>query len=132
MFGGELGLNEHVILHTITPYVFLFLCLTLGIIDNDIKHKLSRFQNWIIALIILAITALIFTSLFIQWTPTENTSIAGIQGRYFLPFLPLAILLMGNLKIKADYKEEKTVKFISITILLMQINVILSILSRNM
>lgn len=132
MFGGELGLNEHVILHTITPYVFLFLCLTLGIIDNDIKHKLSRFQNWIIALIILAITALIFTSLFIQWTPTENTSIAGIQGRYFLPFLPLAILLMGNLKIKADYKEETTVKFISITILLMQINVILSILSRNM
>lgn len=131
MFGGELGLNEHVILNTVIPYTFMFLCLILGIIDNDIKNKLSKFQNCIIILIILAITALIFTSLYIQWTPTESTSIAGIQGRYFLPILPLAILLMGNLKIKANYKEETIVKFMSITILLTQINVILSILSRN-
>ncbi len=131
MFGGSLGLNEHIILNTITPYVFLFLSLMLGVVDSDIKQRLSKFQNWIIALIILAITVLIFTSLYIQWTPTESTRIAGVQGRYFIPFLPLAILLMGNLKIKAEYKEENIVKFISVTILLTQINVILSILSRN-
>jgi len=132
MFGGSLGLNEHVLLNCITPYVFLFLCLMLGVADDEIKEKMSKFQRNIIILIILAITILIFTSLYIQWNSPDATNIDGIQGRYFIPFLPLVILLMGKLKIKAEYKEESIIKFISITILLTQINVIISILSRNL
>lgn len=98
MFGGEVGLNEHVILHTFVPYVFFIISLTAGILNEEIKNKFSRYQTIIIALIILAIVGLVFTSLYIQWTETEEVTIKGVQGRYFLPVLPLILLLLRKTK----------------------------------
>lgn len=48
--------------------------------------------------------AMIFVSMFISWTPRESKEIFGIQGRYFLPLLPIAILLFYNktITIKKD------------------------------
>ena len=45
----------------------------------------------------LANVLLIYTSLYVQWTPASNgvsqiTEIIGIQGRYFLPILPIMMV----------------------------------------
>jgi len=98
MFGGEVGLNEHVILHTFVPYVFMVVSLMAGILNEEIKDKFSKFQTIIIALIVLAVVGLIFTSLYIQWTGTTEVAIKGVQGRYFLPILPLVLLLLRKIK----------------------------------
>ena len=98
MFGGEVGLNEHVILHTFVPYVFIVISLMAGILNEEIKNKFSKFQTIIIVLIALAIIGLVFTSLYIQWTETTEVVIKGVQGRYFLPILPLILLLLRKAK----------------------------------
>lgn len=98
MFGGEIGLNEHVILHSIVPYTFCILSLITGLINTEIKNKFSKYQTVIIVLIILAIIVLVFTSLYIQWTKPTDIIIEGVQGRYFLPILPLILLLLRKIK----------------------------------
>lgn len=42
------------------------------------------------------ISVLIFLSLFLGWTPVGATYVQGIQGRYFLPILPLFLLTLQN------------------------------------
>lgn len=124
MLGGEVGLNEFVILNTIVPVTFFLMCLLATFNTRENRPKFSLYQVVIISLIVLAIIGLIFTSLYIQWTKTESDSIMGVQGRYFLPVLPLALLLFSCFKIKLEYSEESIIKFITIGILLLQICII--------
>ena len=54
-----------------------------------------------------AVLMLIFASLYVQWTPGEPPfieEIQGIQGRYFLPFLPAALIGI------AGFPEKKTAR----------------------
>lgn len=44
---------------------------------------------------------MVFVSMFISWTPRESTVISGIQGRYFLPLLPLCLTLPGTFPVTA-------------------------------
>lgn len=130
-FGGELGLNEHVLINNFTPYIFLILCVFLGLFDKDLKGRLTLFQIIVIGLVIISIIGLIFTSLYLQWTPVEDTSIAGVQGRYFIPILPLLIFLLSKAKTSSEYSEDKILKFTCIAILLTQINITMEILINN-
>ena len=54
---------------------------------------------------------LIYTSLYIQWTDDGNLKITGVQGRYYIPLLPLIGLVIGNLvKTKNEYREDDMTK----------------------
>ena len=99
------------------------------ILDNDIKGKLKKYQIFWISITILAIIGLIFTSLYVQWTYVGNNSILGVQGRYFLPILPLIMLLIASkIKIKSLYEEKNVNKFVAISIMVLHIYTILQIL----
>lgn len=124
MLGGEVGLNEYVILNTIVPFTFVILCLLATYSEDKCKQKFSLYQIIIMFLIVFAIVGLIFTSLYLQWTKTESNSIMGVQGRYFIPILPLILLLLSNLKIKLEYSETTVIKCITIGILMLQICII--------
>lgn len=122
LFGADLGWGEFVKLYAIVPYAFLAIYLFVATTDEEIKDKLKTYQLVWIVLVVLAVIALIFTSLYVQWTTIGKESIAGVQGRYFLPILPLIMLLLGScLKIKTTYKEENINKFITIAMLVLQI-----------
>lgn len=133
LFGADLGWGELIKLYSIVPYVFLTIYLFTAITDNELKDKFKKYQIVWISLVILAIVGLIFTSLYVQWTTVGQTSIAGIQGRYFLPILPLVMLLMGSVvKVKSLYNEEKVTKFVGISILVLQIFTISQILVEHL
>lgn len=60
----------------------------------DFKLNLRVLFIWMLC---LANVLLIYTSLYVQWTPALNgvsqiTKIIGIQGRYFLPILPIMMV----------------------------------------
>lgn len=48
----------------------------------------------VIALALLASVAMIFGALYVSWTPVGQRIVDGVQGRYFLPLLPLLALLL--------------------------------------
>ena len=133
LFGADLGWGELIKLYSIVPYAFLGIYLFTAITDNELKDKFKRYQIVWISLVVLAIVGLIFTSLYVQWTTVGQTSIAGIQGRYFLPILPLVMLLLGSVvKVKSLYNEEKVTKFVGISILVLQIFTISQILIEHL
>ena len=129
MFGERLGWGELISVHSIVPYTLFIMAIYITISDKSIKEKFDVYQNLIIIFVLLSIIALIFTSLYVQWTTCESDSIAGIQGRYFIPILPLIMIEIGNkVKIITQYKEEKGIKLIGITGIILQILVISQII----
>lgn len=123
-FGGEAGLNEYIDMHTIVPVVFFALCLVATFGMKEKYPKLTKLEIIIMALIVLAVVGLIFTSLYLQWTKTSENVIKGVQGRYFIPILPLLFILLSQIKIKLDYSDATIMKIITVGILMIQIYVI--------
>ncbi len=113
-----------VILNTLVPVSFFIIALLAIFADKEKIPKLSTYQITIITLIILAVCTLIFTSLYIQWTKAESEAIRGVQGRYFIPILPLVFILLSKIKVKIDYDETKIIKFIAMGILMLQIYIV--------
>lgn len=68
MLGSVLGWGELIKVYSIVPYSLLFIITFITMSDNTVKEKFSTWQKIVITLVILAIIALIFTSLYVQWT----------------------------------------------------------------
>lgn len=52
-------------------------------------------RSWIWFLCLLCTGAAMF-SMLLAWTPVSSKIICGVQGRYFLPFLPVLLMTMKN------------------------------------
>lgn len=63
--------------------------------DGEAPDTLIRYLMLAVAALVILLT---FTSLYIQWTPYRCDTVRGVQGRYFLPVIPLLILGMGKLR----------------------------------
>ena len=77
--------------------------------NNKIKDLYTKKNLFIIFVILLCIIGLVFTSLFVQWTRPGVFIISGVQGRYFLPLIPLVglLLIQCNIKMKKNINFEK-------------------------
>lgn len=133
MLGESLGWGELIRLNFIVPSVlFVLLIIELGT-DETLRNKFSGWQKFVIFITFLIIFGLIFTSLYVQWTTIGSESILGVQGRYFIPILPLLMLLIGNdIKIKSGYNDKSVLKAVAITGLLINIIVILTIIINHL
>ena len=129
LFGSILGWQEFS-LYYITTYVFFLLFLFVSTTDSTIKEKIDSKKELGITMILLIIIGLIFTSLFVQYEKNhvDSKSIAGIQGRYFVPILPLVSILLSKTKITTQYKEKNINKLLGITTMTVYIYVFLSIM----
>ena len=92
-------------------YIYIFILLFISLFNNIKKVKNFKNKGIILSgLILLIITGLIFTSLYVQWNPVKSTTITGVQGRYFIPVFILISYLLSSInvgdksKIKIDYK----------------------------
>jgi uncharacterized membrane protein len=57
-------------------------------------------NRWAFPLLLIAALGcieLIFLVEYMTWTPVGATHIDGVQGRYFVPLLPLLTLLLGRI-----------------------------------
>jgi uncharacterized membrane protein len=76
--------------------------LAVALIDStatvriDIWHRLVMMGVW------LLILGSISAALYITWTPVGKDVIAGIHGRYFIPALPLFLLVLNTQAISLD------------------------------
>lgn len=90
-----------------------FLVLIYLTIKNRVRENfISKRIIYLSLLIIILVVGLIFTSLYIQWTPLKNKVIEGPQGRYFIPILMLVPIIFmrskeKNDKMKIDFDDKK-------------------------
>jgi uncharacterized membrane protein len=111
MFVGDLGWLDTPLPQWLVYSYSIILILTALLDKNDIKINLKQ------KTIPLIMFALIFVSIFfleyITWSVTNNI-ITGVQGRYFIPFAPLLLLLFYNNRIKINGNERSILNWIII------------------
>ncbi len=107
MIGMQLGwMDINVSRFAVYGFLLLLLLSILQIEDGRRRSRpeVTALQKAAYLAVILISAGVVFASMFISWTPRESTEIFGIQGRYFLPLLPLGVRLCysPNLTIKKD------------------------------
>lgn len=121
LFGSAIEWNENIKIH-VFPYILLILT-AITIVKGKEKIDFKIWQKILISLIIISCVVLIFTSMYLGWSSTRINYIEGIQGRYFMPILPLIFLLFGR-----KFSDDKNLtKNIAIVGLIMQMFVIMEI-----
>lgn len=131
-FGKNLLHYEVITNYTIIPISLIAVSLIILFNENK-KDIIKKSGNIIITTIFLLVFVLIFTSIFIQWTNFNTDIIYGVQGRYFLPILPLICILLRNIiKGKCSLKEETVNKILIITCITVNYIVILELVTRFM
>ena len=79
------------------------------------KKSIFSMKVWL-AVILLGTLGLIWSALYIAFTPVGSTSIAGVQARYYIPLVVPTFMLFYTNKVQAAYKETtyNTVMFLII------------------
>jgi len=84
-------------------YISVFLLILIGSVFYG--KKVSWNPKWlhrsIFLLIIFSVILLCMLSMFLFWTSDTRDIIQGVQGRYFIPLIPLGLLIVRN-KLKVD------------------------------
>lgn len=76
---------------------YLYFAILLGLAMSE-SHRWpgNRWRRRGIAFLAFALmTGILFASMYLWWTPVAARSVEGIHGRYFLPLMPLLILMIG-------------------------------------
>lgn len=74
--------------------------------ENRNALVLNKAQKIFTSIILIVCVLLIFTSLYVQWTKVGSATIEGVQGRYFLPLLPIALLLFRPFATRSNTLSE--------------------------
>lgn len=93
--GGSISLMN-IELSKVLRNITLFLLLITIFTDNAKNYKIDRNTKIVFLLVFGCIIGLIFTSLYVQWTPVESNIINGVQGRYFIPIILLIPFICNN------------------------------------
>ena len=88
--------------------------------EGEKKVKIDVPTRIVCLIIFAGIAVLIYTSLYVQWTPLKSTFINGVQPRYFLPILILVAIIIDNDKIII---KDKLNRFLLTFLLFFNINV---------
>ena len=115
------GYNTAII---ISIFIFILMLLTAFKSEpEEEKYKLNKKDKIIIALIICTEIAAVVGGLYVSWTEAKQTIVDGVQGRYFLPVIPLIMMVLSNGIFKLNIKNEKLKTIFAI--LIMYITVII-------
>jgi len=111
-----------------TNLYYLILIILIFVISTDSYYKNSEKQKYIKIFNIilnLGIIVLIWTAMYLAFTPVGELTINGVQNRYFIPLLfPLILITLSNNKIKCNIDNKK---YDSIIILLISIILLYSV-----
>jgi uncharacterized membrane protein len=81
---------------------YLVLLVVCSLATDGAPLVLAWRDKAVILTCILATAGLSFLALYLWWTPVGRETVWGIQGRYFLPILPLICLLLNSRRIKLN------------------------------
>lgn len=98
LFGQRLGYWDISIPHYIAFGFVIVLLLSLLMCEQE-KLYIKSWQKVLMFFICAGIIGAITLSMMLDFTDVTDTVVRGIQGRYFMPFLPLALFLFRNDKI---------------------------------
>ena len=113
----------------------LTVCLFLSVMPKEKESplKITKWHKPFMGFLCFIGIILIFTSMFFSWTSyAESVVIAGVQGRYFIPFVPLLLFLFRGKGITLSEKADCKLQMAVITLSsLSVVNTFINILERS-
>jgi len=122
------GLLSGLTLHISNFFVYCFaLLLMMSALKQKHDNYVFTINKRIVLLIISGITIfLVMTAMLLGWTPRSYNIIEGVQGRYFIPVIPLIMMAFRNHIIVINKEIDKNLVVIAI---LLQYCVISSVIN---
>ena len=125
LFGSYISIYNVYLGNIYSSFSVLFL-LFFSLFDNHKKDLITLKNRIYIILVFISIILLIFTSLYVQWTPLKNNVVEGVQGRYFIPLLLLIPFMLINNKTNKIILNKSIFKsFLLIYLIFQNINAII-------
>ena len=91
-------------------YLIAILCVGVALTEQKKRMVLTKkntiFYKGLLAFLIMIVIGLVWSALYICFTPVGSTSISGVQPRYYIPLLFPVYMLFYNCKMEAKWKEE--------------------------
>ena len=115
-------------LDTRLPYFVILsgiiLLLSVAFTDNKNTKRLSLKNRLFLTGISIVTLLMIYFSQYLVWSPVGGDEIMGVQGRYFIPVIPLFLMSAGGILNTgiSDRKLTLAVMFISIILLTVSAN----------
>ncbi len=94
------------------PFNFAVPALVLGVALTEKKKKLglsvknTRIFKGMLFLVLAAVVVLIWTALYLSFTPVGSINIAGVQPRYYIPLLLPFFMIFYTDKVEAKWKDS--------------------------
>lgn len=85
--------------------VYLVFLIFVSVTDTN-KNELNLFQRLSFLVVLLGVILLIWTALYLSFTPVGYNIINGVQPRYFLPLLFPLLIVFNTSKIKSNISEN--------------------------
>jgi uncharacterized membrane protein len=122
-FGSSsMGIIGHLQVSPCVPVISLLLIYVIATDSSNGRYKgLSGFQKLYFAIIGMACTALVWTSMYMAFNELGVTQINGVQGRYFIPLLPILYFIIHSEKIenKLNKLQYNTIVYGTVMCILM-------------
>lgn len=106
-------------------FVFTYYMFIIALIMSE-KNDFSKKIKMGCLFLILIIIGGIFLALFLDWTPHLGKVIEGVQGRYFLPLLPIVFIMLIPKNNKISIKDRTIYNFINLSMFIFIIKIIAS------
>lgn len=101
MIGREMGWLQ-VKISWIYIIGFIIILLWAIVADKEDDRCMNKYQRWLVISLSVIMFGGIVLSMWLDFTPVGSEYIAGVQGRYFLPFLPMLCLALKNKVFKVE------------------------------
>lgn len=101
-------------------YIIYPIMFFLSIFCEKTKHFFAKWQNALIATVVIFSYLIIVTYMYLAWSTIGNPIVIGLNGKYFIPLVLPAMLLIKNL-VKKEFciqNFDKTIYTLSFLILL--------------
>ena len=112
MVGSNLG-KFTIDISPIMWIVYTILLIYEVLTSRELPSNIRKYERYVFLFEFLSCVALIYTSLYVQWTPLGQNIIDGIQGRYFIPIVPLLALWTMYYLRERDAKNGNTAVYSS-------------------
>ena len=106
LVGQKMGWVEIEISEMISMLFWLLLILSALKPKEEPMYVRTGQKCWI-AFVCAVCAGVILAGMLLTWTPYGNVSIEGVQGRYFIPFMPALMLLARNTRLTWDRSAER-------------------------
>ena len=91
----------------VIPMLFLLLLVLSCMRTKDEPQYVKTGQKWWIVCVCAVCAGLILAGMLLTWTPRDHISIEGVQGRYFIPFMPAFLLVLRNGRLTWNRSAER-------------------------